>query len=49
MKGNIVKETRIHTDESRIYNIAPWHFAKHETVKHTAFEYVRGLNTSVAT
>jgi transposase-like protein len=42
MKANIAKETRIHTDESRIYNIAPWHFAKHETVKHTAYEYVRG-------
>ncbi len=42
MKANISKETRIHTDESRIYNIAPWHFAKHETIKHTAFEYVRG-------
>jgi transposase-like protein len=42
MKDNIAKETRIHTDESRIYNIAPWHFAKHETVKHKAEEYVRG-------
>jgi transposase-like protein len=42
MKANIAKETRIHTDERNIYNIVPWHFAQHETVKHTADEYVRG-------
>ena len=42
MKDNIAKETRIHTDESGIYNIAPWHFEKHETVKHKDKEYVRG-------
>jgi len=42
MKANIAKETRIHTDESGIYNIVPWHFAKHETIKHSAYEYARG-------
>ena len=42
MKENINRETRIHTDESGIYNIVPWHFEKHETVKHTDYEYVRG-------
>jgi transposase-like protein len=42
MKDNIKRETRIHTDESGIYNIAPWHFEKHETVKHKDKEYVRG-------
>jgi transposase-like protein len=42
MKENINRETRIHTDESGIYNIAPWHFAQHETVKHRDKEYVRG-------
>ena len=42
MRHNIARETRIHTDESGLYNIAPWHFAKHETVKHSADEYVRG-------
>lgn len=42
MKANIDRETRIHTDESGIYNIAPWHFAKHETIKHSAYEYARG-------
>jgi transposase-like protein len=42
MKANVAKETKIHTDESVIYNIAPWHFKKHETVKHKVKEYVRG-------
>jgi transposase-like protein len=42
MKANITKETRIHTDESQIYKLAPWHFAQHEAVKHSAKEYVRG-------
>ena len=42
MRDNIAKESRIHTDESRLYNVAPWQFAKHETVKHTEKEYVRG-------
>jgi transposase-like protein len=42
MRENIAKETRIHTDESPIYNIVPWQFAKHETIKHRADEYVRG-------
>jgi transposase-like protein len=41
MRENIAKETRIHTDESKIYNIAPWYFAAHKTVKHSADEYVR--------
>ena len=35
-------KSRIHTDESKIYGIVPWQFAKHETVKHSADEYVRG-------
>jgi transposase-like protein len=42
MKANITKETRIHTDESHIYKLAPWHFGQHEAVKHSAKEYVRG-------
>jgi transposase-like protein len=42
MRDNINRETRIHTDESGIYNVAPWHFAKHETVKHKDKEYARG-------
>jgi transposase-like protein len=42
MRANIKRETAIHTDESRLYNFAPWTFAKHETIKHSADEYVRG-------
>jgi transposase-like protein len=42
MRENVAKETRIHTDESGIYNLVPWRFAEHETVKHSAYEYVRG-------
>jgi transposase-like protein len=39
---NIAKETRLHTDESRLYFGADQHFASHETVRHSAGEYVRG-------
>ena len=42
MGENIARETRIATDESNLYKIVPWQFAKHETVKHSANEYVRG-------
>jgi transposase-like protein len=42
MRANIAKETRIHTDESGLYKIAQWHFAKHETIKHAIKEYARG-------
>ncbi len=38
---NVARETRLHTDESKLYGDAAKHFAKHETVKHTAKEYVR--------
>ena len=39
---NISKESRLHTDESRLYLGADMHFASHETVKHSIGEYVRG-------
>jgi transposase-like protein len=39
---NIARESRLHTDESRLYAGADEHFATHETVKHSAKEYVRG-------
>lgn len=39
---NIARESRLHTDESRLYHGADEHFAAHETVKHSAYEYVRG-------
>jgi len=38
---NIAKETRLHTDESRLYIGADQHFLSHETVKHSRKEYVR--------
>jgi transposase-like protein len=40
--GNISGESRLHTDESRLYDGAEAFFAAHETVKHSAKEYVRG-------
>jgi hypothetical protein len=39
---NIMRETRVHTDESRIYNDMAQLVSAHETVKHRAGEYVRG-------
>jgi transposase-like protein len=42
MRDNVARETRIHTDESHIYNVVPWQFSKHETIKHSDKEYVRG-------
>ena len=42
VRGNIDKETRLFTDESRLYGREKEHFASHETVKHAAGEYVRG-------
>jgi transposase-like protein len=38
---NIARESRLHTDESRLYHGADSYFAAHKTVKHTASEYVR--------
>ncbi len=38
---NIARESRLHTDESRLYFNAPDSFAAHETVHHTSGEYVR--------
>lgn len=40
--GNIARESRLHTDESRLYGDAEAHVAQHERVKHSAGEYVRG-------
>ena len=46
---NIAKESRLHTDESKLYTGADAHFATHETVKHSAKEYARGdVNTNSA-
>lgn len=41
VRENIAKESRLHTDESRLYDGSDEHFAEHGTVKHSAGEYVR--------
>jgi transposase-like protein len=41
VKDNIARESRLHTDESRLYHGTDEHFETHETVKHSAKEYVR--------
>lgn len=40
---NISRESTLHTDESRLYTITGKEFDGHETVKHSAGEYVRGI------
>lgn len=42
VRGNVHRETTLHTDESRLYPAVGEDFAAHETVKHSAGEYVRG-------
>jgi transposase-like protein len=39
---NVARESRLHTDESRLYSGSDERFAAHETVRHSADEYVRG-------
>lgn len=47
LKGNVHKETTLHTDESRLYTRNGKEFFAHETVKHTAGEYYRdGVTTN---
>jgi hypothetical protein len=44
---NVHHESRLHTDESRLYTGADAFFASHETVRHSAKEYVRDdVNTN---
>jgi hypothetical protein len=46
---NVHHESRLHTDESRLYTGADAFFASHETVRHSAKEYVRDdVNTNSA-
>jgi transposase-like protein len=46
---NVARESRLHTDESKLYKGAHAHFISHETVKHSAKEYARGdVNTNTA-
>ena len=42
VRENVSKETRLHTDESRLYTGSDSHFSAHETVKHSHGEYARG-------
>jgi transposase-like protein len=42
VRENIERETRLHTDESRLYHKVGAEFAAHETVNHSAKEYARG-------
>jgi transposase-like protein len=42
VRDNIARETRLHTDESRLYVKVGAEFAAHETVNHSAKEYARG-------
>lgn len=42
VNANIHRETTLYTDESRLYTGSDERFASHETVKHSAKEYVRG-------
>jgi transposase-like protein len=39
---NVARESRLHTDESKLYTKVGAGFAAHETVNHTAKEYARG-------
>jgi transposase-like protein len=39
---NVLRETRLHTDESRLYTKVGMNFKAHETVTHRAKEYARG-------
>src|SRR6185437_4167953 len=41
VRENIARETKLHTDESLLYGGSKDHFAGHDTVKHSAGEYVR--------
>jgi hypothetical protein len=42
VRENVDRESRLHTDESRLYPAVGKEFAAHETVNHSAKEYARG-------
>jgi len=44
VRENVARESRLHTDESKLYSGSDQHFAAHESVKHSADEYVRYEN-----
>lgn len=43
---NADRKSALHTDESRLYTTTGWEYASHETVNHSAGEYVRGMVTT---
>ncbi len=47
VRENIDRESKLHTDESKLYGDAEFHFAGHETVTHSHGEYVRRIFTPV--
>jgi transposase-like protein len=49
VRANVDRESRLHTDESNLYTGSDAHFATHESVKHSADEWVRGdVHTNTA-
>jgi transposase-like protein len=42
MKAHVAKSARLMTDEAMFYKKTGKHFASHETVNHSKFEYARG-------
>jgi transposase-like protein len=42
VRENVARESHVHTDESKLYSRGMMGVRRHETVKHTANEYVRG-------
>ena len=49
VRENVARESRLHTDESKLYRGSDEHFTAHETVKHSAGEYARdGVHTNSA-
>lgn len=43
MFTNVVRDTALHTDESKLYTVLGKEYASHDTVNHSAKEYVRGV------
>jgi transposase-like protein len=47
VRDNIHHESRLHTDESKLYTMIGYHFDAHETIVHSRGEYARGdVNTN---
>ncbi len=46
---HVSRKSRLHTDESRLYDSVGSEFAKHETVHHASGEYARGKGADLVT